>query len=622
MKKLLAMFAVLACVSFVACSDDDDPQGGNQGEAKLSLQSEAVMNFDVDGGKGTILYSLTNPSPSIQLEAKCDATWITDLATGPAVTFQVAANESGEARSTNIEVKYADQSFTVEIKQSVDGGTPAAIETTVNVLQGEYYSDFEEHGIYNYMLYLSKKGLTVTSDNKLQFSVNDNVYALDLYSDVAPSDPMVVPVGTYTVDPSNSCEPGTCGVEYSWGVVTNDKEITADVELVSGTVTVTESGIEATLTLSNGETHHMVYEGSLEMELFEEDAYSNLLGDVTFENVVAEDTIQSYGDILKIGLDVYLVQVQSEAECVVLQLANPVGTGTIVGQYTLLDPSNLNASTWAFFPGIVQDDEPAASWYLNQATEEIAPLAGGTVEIQENEEGDYIYILDVVDDAGNVISGSFICEAEVVEDEDALSNLTEDLDVTSSTAMAMYANYEDLYGVNMNNWVVTIMDVDGDYNGAYVMFDVLAPVASELPLGTFNILEGNQVNSSNFYMFPGTYEQDGEDLYMVGSWYTTMVEGDFTETSIMAPIAGGSITIEAVDADNWKITLDCVDDAGNAITGVYNAPAYDQAEMSTKKQLKAPTKEMFSGLMPLEAATRSAGNAAQTGIQSTKSIRR
>ena len=73
MKKLLAMFAILATIGFVACSDKDEPQAGPTGDPELKLTSESVMNYTSEGGKGTITYSLKNKVDGVELSAKATA---------------------------------------------------------------------------------------------------------------------------------------------------------------------------------------------------------------------------------------------------------------------------------------------------------------------------------------------------------------------------------------------------------------------------------------------------------------------------------------------------------------------------------------------------------------------
>ena len=155
MKKLLAMFAILASIGFVACSDDEDPQVAPTGDPELKLTSESVMNFAADGGKGTITYSLKNKVDGVEPTATCSADWVSDLKVGAAVTFAVAANEAEDVREADIVVSYDDQSFKVTVKQAGVKGVDSDVELLV--LQGEYYSDFEEYGVYNYNIFQSCK---------------------------------------------------------------------------------------------------------------------------------------------------------------------------------------------------------------------------------------------------------------------------------------------------------------------------------------------------------------------------------------------------------------------------------------------------------------------------------
>ena len=114
MKLRNLLFALLALpLAFAACEpipnvDEADPV--------LTLTSEATLNFGAEGGQAEITYTLANPVEGTELEAECEASWVSAVA-GDKVRVTVEANE-GEARETKIVVKYAEQSFEVAVKQA------------------------------------------------------------------------------------------------------------------------------------------------------------------------------------------------------------------------------------------------------------------------------------------------------------------------------------------------------------------------------------------------------------------------------------------------------------------------------------------------------------------------
>ena len=154
MKKLFYLLLALPLV-FAACEDPEEGVDQKKEYApELTLTSEAEMNFEAAGGDGVITYTakmveVTRESLVSQpeVEATCEADWVTDLAVAENITFKVAANEA-EARDTKIVVTYGDKSFEVAVKQAAKGEEPkpntpvfeavnAVVEYDWNTVMGE-----------------------------------------------------------------------------------------------------------------------------------------------------------------------------------------------------------------------------------------------------------------------------------------------------------------------------------------------------------------------------------------------------------------------------------------------------------------------------------------------------
>lgn len=128
-KHLLSLLLALP-LFFVACEPDKpvDPTPDKEYAAELTLTSAAEMNFGAEGGEGVITYTakmveVTREAPEAQVEATCEADWVTDLTVADNITFTVAANEA-EARETKVVVTYSDKSFEVAVKQAAKGEEP------------------------------------------------------------------------------------------------------------------------------------------------------------------------------------------------------------------------------------------------------------------------------------------------------------------------------------------------------------------------------------------------------------------------------------------------------------------------------------------------------------------
>ena len=97
MKKLFYLLLALPLV-MVAC-DPDNPEPTPEPEPKpevkdpvLTLTSAATLDFTAEGGNGTITYTLENAVEGTELEATCEAEWVSNVAVAENVTFVVAAN--------------------------------------------------------------------------------------------------------------------------------------------------------------------------------------------------------------------------------------------------------------------------------------------------------------------------------------------------------------------------------------------------------------------------------------------------------------------------------------------------------------------------------------------------
>ena len=121
MKKLFYFLLALPLV-MSACTEngnEPEPVPPTPNDPVLTLTSNAEMEFTAQGGNGIITYTLVNEVEGVELEAACEAAWITNLAVGDNIVFVVPANE-GEDRETKIVVAYGDLGFEVTVKQSAE----------------------------------------------------------------------------------------------------------------------------------------------------------------------------------------------------------------------------------------------------------------------------------------------------------------------------------------------------------------------------------------------------------------------------------------------------------------------------------------------------------------------
>lgn len=134
MKKLFYLLIALPLL-FVAC-DNREPSPYEPIVRSLELTSEAEMNFDAEGGNGTINYLYTPgaitgnegiESEVTSLTIKCDADWIEvaeEVMLSEPIEFTVLANNSTASRKATITASIDHLSFEVTVKQAAASDTP------------------------------------------------------------------------------------------------------------------------------------------------------------------------------------------------------------------------------------------------------------------------------------------------------------------------------------------------------------------------------------------------------------------------------------------------------------------------------------------------------------------
>ena len=219
MKKL---FYLLLCLplAFAACTEPDTPGVENK-EYDLKVTSETILNFEAEGGKGVIAYTLeekTRFSPVGQpvVEAFCEATWVSELTVAENITFQVAANEA-DARETEIVVTYGEQEVKVAVKQAAKkiNNENDEVVFEAQILTGEYYGDYYTPDAGNYYIFFSDYGF----DEDGSILTNSIYYQLDLYGTLfegeAVNGYIPLPAGTYYFDVNDTMACNTIGYSYS-----------------------------------------------------------------------------------------------------------------------------------------------------------------------------------------------------------------------------------------------------------------------------------------------------------------------------------------------------------------------------------------------------------------------
>jgi hypothetical protein len=178
----------------------------------LTLTSENSLKFTVDGGQGTINYTLENAVDGTELTATTTAAWITDITVGENITFAVAPNETTETRLDRILVEYGKASFNVFISQ--EGLEPfETFEADMLILDS--FGLLTDGSAYNMNIYLSDIGFSSGG----YYQAGGTYYRLDLYWD---NEPLLdeegyrhITPGTYTFDGSDEANDMSIGYTLS-----------------------------------------------------------------------------------------------------------------------------------------------------------------------------------------------------------------------------------------------------------------------------------------------------------------------------------------------------------------------------------------------------------------------
>ena len=416
MKKLLFILAA-GLFALTACEPTNGPQGGND-EKKGTL---AVVEKSVDlafyGGEGVINYTLTDAAEGAKPTVEANQEWVSNITVADKITFDVALNGTTEQRAAIITVSFGEQTQQVFVNQAA--GYEIDVEFTATAINGEYYGT-NYSADPNYFVILSKNGTTGFSDMYI-----DTYYRLDIYSKTPAGDPLALPEGVYTFDYLDQGYGNTFGIGYSYLLQTFENGNYKELSFEDGVIIVTENKIDAIFVFQNGEVHHVVYEGSLELGWLafpEPEYYSTLSEDYSFNHNNGVVRFFHYGDYYNVGGSNWSITAMLPGDplngdyILVDLVADKVSTNVnpddAVGTYTCVASDALVAKN-TFIAGGMDGNSYTYSWlqyvvdnYIDHSRR--APITDGTITIAAEGTG-YLLTFDCMDDNGHKITGAFNC---------------------------------------------------------------------------------------------------------------------------------------------------------------------------------------------------------------------
>ena len=403
LNKLFYLLAVVGAI-FVSCGNDND--------TTLEVEQQSV-EVGFYGGKSEINYTIIGGNGKQKPTASSTYDWVSNIAVGSKITFNVAPNTTESARIATIRLTYGKQTIDVYVRQ--DAGWKVDVEFTAGAINGEYYGTKYSQDP-NYFVILSTYGTTGFSDMPFV----DSYYRLDMFSTTPAGDVPALPQGIYKHDSLSTGVGDSFG--GSWCVLLETfatggfKETYMD----DGVVIATENKVEAYFKFTDGKVHHVVYEGSLELgwlQFEDPDFFSTLESDMTVNEIGGHLRLVNYGDVFGVGANNWSVSMEGadNMNCNYFMLdviTDNMSTSidSVLGTYTI---AVENVAKNTFLAGALDGTQYVGSWYTGVVDGYVdhgnrAPLTGGTITIAK-EGTNYVVTYDCVDDNGHKITGTYSC---------------------------------------------------------------------------------------------------------------------------------------------------------------------------------------------------------------------
>ena len=131
MKRVFALFALVATIAFVGCE-----KGGDDSKGATFTLEQTEIEVTADGGAQAVNYTIKNAQQGAVVLTVCSANWIKDLSTATVgqIKFNVEPNYTGKVREAVIGVKYTalDENYEIKVKQAVSDKPSFEIEVVSN----------------------------------------------------------------------------------------------------------------------------------------------------------------------------------------------------------------------------------------------------------------------------------------------------------------------------------------------------------------------------------------------------------------------------------------------------------------------------------------------------------
>lgn len=405
----------------------------------LTITSGTEITVSGAGETVTVSYSIEGEREDGVI-AVVAPDWCTDIdcSVDGEVKITVAAND-GDERSAEAILSYTyGEGKEVTASVTITQGVFYNYEFSAPNVFGNYYGDdFSTNAgdmVYNIWL--------TDADNTNEWVPGATYYVLSLVSTEPSNMNAIAPApGTYNM--SMSAGQDVMGqwtiwkdMNYTYGCIIGDGGYAQSRYIFSygqAEVTVTDGiyTIDAVLTDTRNETHHITYKGTILLDDarkpdIPEESLSNLTEDIDVSpewmNVVADGIF--WGSTNIPGVNEYSITFKNpdngNADTRTFQLtiympeSNTIEEGILPGSY----PINATGEANTVRAGYLNDGSTTlrGSWFHDRANvypnTTAAPLADGTVIVTKTSDGKYMFVLDAKDDAAqpHSIKGVFMVD--------------------------------------------------------------------------------------------------------------------------------------------------------------------------------------------------------------------
>lgn len=394
MKKIFSFF-ILASLVMAACEPVQETLNPT-----ITVTTGEVIEFTADGGSEEILYTIANGKDT-KVNVSETAAWLDTTVEESKVIVTVKANDTLEARSAVITMRYYESSVKITVNQAAKAGN-YDVEFKAKRFEGIYFG-MEYSTVPNYYVILSDIGTAKDGTPK----ANGTYYFFDIYRNTdADEDYPILPNGTYHYDAEGTLADYTFS-DQSWYVVTDaNGEPVKSADYKNATVTVSDNHFVADVEFTNGEKHHIVFDGTLLVTIGH--IISTFTEDVKFDVTDAKITSKHYGDTLNAGLHTWFIEAVKDNDYFCVEIAND-SDASADGIYQMLEPDSKNYAN-TYIPGMIGEDGLLGTWYAKLTNnvikgDALAPMYEGLIRIS-TQDGTMTIEYGCKDDAENNITGT------------------------------------------------------------------------------------------------------------------------------------------------------------------------------------------------------------------------